>query len=732
MTMKQTLFLLTILLSVTAPLVAQQPVKEWTIDDIFASQKSSFKSMPAIQWCDGGKKFSYLEVDTTTKQRNLHTYTVATGKREMVMDASMLVMKAGEKSMRIGSYEWSADGKSILVTGTLPARRTKTGGAFGVFNVGLKEFRVLSDTSVEQAIIHFSPDGKKIGFVRSNNLWVLDVATGKEHQLTFDGSENILNGKFDWVYEEEFSIIDGWQWSPDGKRIAFWRLDQTAVPTFPLVSYSGNDAHAAVETMRYPKAGDPNSLVKIGIADINTKTLTWVDIGNASDIYIPRIDWTKDPEILSVQRMNRAQDTMQLLLADARTGRTNIVLTEADTAWVESESDDLTFLDDGKQFLWTSFRDGFTHIYRYRLDGTLIRQITRGRWNVTSIVGVDEKKETIYYSSTEVSPLERHLYSIKFDGTEKKLLTESGSWHAINMSPDHQVFIDTYSSFGQPTNIALRRSDGSEKDRLVLNTANAFDAYPPGKHEFFAFKTADNATLNGWMIKPSDFDPNKKYPVLMHVYGVGGQTVVNRWGGTNYLWYQLLAQKGYIIASVDGRGTEGYGKTFMQVAHRRLGLPSTNDQIEAAQYLGSLPFIDARRIGIWGWSGGGYSTCMAMMLGADVFKTGIAVAAVTDFKYYDSIWSERFMDTPKENPDGYKETSTLTHVSKLKGNLLIVHGTTDDNVHWQNAIVLINELIRQNKQVETMFYPGRKHGISGDNATRHLYTLMTNYLLEKL
>ncbi len=732
MTMKQTLFLLTVLLSVTVPLDAQQPVKEWTIDDIFASQKFSFKSMPAIQWCDGGKKFSYLEVDTATKQRNLHTYDVASGKREMVMDASLLAMKAGEKSMRIGSYEWSADGKSVLVTGTLPARRTKTGGAFGVFNVGTKKFRVLSDTSAEQAIIHFSPDGKKIGFVRSNNLFVMDVATGKETQLTFDGSENILNGKFDWVYEEEFSIIDGWQWSPDSKRIAFWRLDQTAVPTFPLASYSGNDAHAAVETMRYPKAGDPNSLVKIGIADINTQTLTWVDIGSAPDIYIPRIDWTKNPEVLAVQRMNRAQDTMQLLLADARTGRTNIILTEADTAWVESESDDLTFLDDGKQFLWTSFRDGYTHIYLYGLDGTLIRQITRGSWNVTKLVGVDEKNQIIYYTGTEVSPLERHLYSIKFDGREKKQLTESGSWHAINMSPDHQVFIDTYSSFEQPTNIALRRSDGSEKERLVLNTANAFDAYPLGKHEFFTFKTADNVTLNGWMIKPADFDPNKKYPVLMHVYGVGGQTVVNRWGGTNYLWYQLLAQKGYIIASVDGRGTEGYSKTFMQVVHRRLGLQGTNDQIEAAQYLGSLPFIDAKRIGIWGWSGGGYSTCMAMMLGADVFKTGIAVAAVTDFKYYDSIWSERFMDTPVENPDGYKETSTLTHASKLKGNLLIVHGTTDDNVHWQNAIVLINELIRQNKQAETMFYPGRKHGISGDNATRHLYTLMTNYLLEKL
>ncbi|MBI5472846.1 MAG: S9 family peptidase [Ignavibacteriae bacterium] len=728
--MKQIIASAIVALSTTINLFAQQ--KEWTIDDIFASQKFAFKSLPVVQWYDGGKKFSYLETDQATKQRNLHSYDVATGKRETVVDASLLVMKAGEKSMRIGSYEWSRDGKFILVTGTLPARRTKSGGAFGVFDVAKKTFRVLSDTSLEQAIIHFSPDAKKVGFVRSNNLFVIDIATGKETQLTFDGSENVLNGKFDWVYEEEFSIIDGWQWSPDSKRIAFWRLDQSNVPTFPLVNYSSDDAHAEVETMRYPKPGDPNSLVRVGIAEIASGRIAWVDLGAAPDIYVTRINWTRNAELLAVQRMNRAQDTLQLLLADAKTGNTRSILTEVDTAWVESESDDLTFLEDGKHFLWTSYRDGYTHIYLYRLDGTLVRQVTQGNWNAVKIEAVDEKRQLIYYTGTEATPLERHLYRIGFDGTGKKQLTESGSWHSINMSPDHATFIDSYSSFAKPASVVLRRADGTEKDKLVINTTDVFESLPLAKHEFFTMKTSDEVPLNGWMIKPADFDPNKKYPVLMHVYGVGGQTVVNRWGGHSYLWYQMLAQKGYIIVSVDGRGTGGYDKAFIQVVHRRLGMQSTLDQIEAAKYLGSLPFVDAKRIGIWGWSGGGYSTCMAMMLGAEVFKTGIAVAAVTDFKFYDSIWSERFMDTPEENPEGYKETSVMTHAAKLKGNLLIVHGTTDDNVHWQNAIVLINELIRQNKQVETMFYPGRRHGISGDNATRHLYTLMTRYIFENL
>ena len=720
---------------------AQESKKELTVEEIFGSSRFQLKTLASPQWVDGGRKFSYLETDTTTKQLDLYLYNVADGSRELLVKGSSLVWKRGGKPddssrtrrpMRISSYQWSADRQRILMTGSLPARRLKTGGDFGIFSVADKSFRMLTDTTAEQANIKFSPDGSKIGFVRANNLYVMDVETGMETQLTFDGSENIINGKFDWVYEEEFRIVDGWQWSPDGRHIAFWRLDQSAVPTFPLVRYSELQPHAATESMRYPKAGDPNALVKVGVINVETMQTKWLDLGSNADIYIPRIQWTTKPEILSVQRLNRGQDTLDLMLANLRDGTFKTVTSEADTAWIGIQ-DSLTFLQKSDQFLWTSNRDGYMHMYLYNLDGSLARQITKGDWEVTRLVGVDEKRKTVYFIGTQASPLERHLYSIKLDGTGMRRLTKEAGTHSVNFSPDFLVYLDTHSSAKTPTNISLRTNEGARVAQVIENNLETLKEYRWGDHQFFTFKTTDGEVLNGWMIKPPDFDATKRYPVLMYVYGgPGSQTVEDQWGGTRYLWHQMFAQRGYIVVSVDNRGTGARGKTFMQITHRRLGVHEVGDQIEAAKYLASLPYVDASRIGIWGWSYGGYMTCMAITLGAEYFKTGVAVAPVTNWKFYDTIYTERYMDTPQRNPEGYKETSPVTHASKVKGNLLIVHGTTDDNVHWQNTIVFVNELITQNKQVQTMFYPGRNHGISGDNATRHLYTMMTNYILEKL
>ncbi len=708
----------------------QSDQRQWTIDEVFRLN-SAFKSFGTIHWMEGGKKFSYMDGDTATKQRNIYSYTVADGKREILLDASLVVGKDDGKKMRIGSYEWSADGENILVTGTLTARRTKTGGRFGLYNVKTKTFRMVRDSG-EQAIIKLSPDGKKIGFVRGNNLFAMDVASGKETQLTFDGSDNVLNGKFDWVYEEEFSIIDGWQWSPDSKQIAFWRLDQSAVPTFPLVRYPRDDSHAVLETMRYPKAGDRNSLVQIGVINLENNETLWLNLGTNPDIYVPRIQWTNDPNVLCVQRLNRGQDTLDLLFANTLTGSLRTILTETDSAWLEVERDDLTFLKKSKQFVWVSYKDGFTHIYFYSFDGKIVRQITKGAWDVSDVLGVDEERGIVIFSAAKESPLERHVYSIKLDGTGIKRLTKEAGWHSASLSPDKSVMIDTYSNAVEPTQIWLKKTDGSTTATLVANSLDSWKGLPLTQHSFFTFKTQDSFELNGFMLKPANFSPTKKYPVLMFVYGAGGQTVVNRWGGRNYLWYQLLAQQGYIVVSVDPRGTDGRGKAFRQSTNRQLGLPNTKDLIEAAKYLGSLPYIDASRIGIWGWSGGGYHTLMAMTYGAEFFKTGIAVAAVTDFKFYDTIWTERYMDTPQSNPEGYKVTSPITYASKLKGNLLIVHGTMDDNVHWQNVIVFEDELIKQGKQFETLFYPGRTHGIGDAAAQKHLFTKMTNFILEKL
>ncbi len=729
--MKRLLFILVLLSVWNTQVLPQPPQYRWTVDDVF-KVGASFKSFSSIQWMQSGRKFSYFDADTTTKQRNLYAQDVWSGKRELVMDVSLLKGKGDEKAIRVGSYEWSSDGEHVLVTGSLTSRGTKTGGSFGIFNTKTKSFRMLNDAKEEQAIIKLSPDGKRVGFVRANNLFVMDVATRKETQLTFDGSENVLNGKFDWVYEEEFSIIDAWYWSPDSKRIAFWRLDQSAVPTFPLVSYSADSSHAEVEKMHYPKAGDKNSLVQIGVVNVDDKAMRWLDLGTNPDIYIPRVKWTNDPNVLSVQRLNRGQDTLELMLANVTIGSMKTILTETDTAWLEVERDDLTFLKDGKRFIWVSWKDGFTHIYLHSLDGTLERQLTKGAWDVSDIVGVDENAGVVYFIAAKENALERHLYSVKLDGSSLKKLTTEPGWHSAKFSPDMKVFIDTYSSASRPAQVLMKRNDGGIVSTLVENTLDGLKGKPTTQHSFFTFTTSDGVDLNGYMLKPANFDASNKYPVLMFVYGAGPQTVTNRWSTRNYLWYQLLAERGYIIVSVDPRGTDGRGKQFRQTTNRELGYKNTQDLMEAAKYLGSLPYVDASRIGIWGWSGGGYHTLMAMTMGAEHFKTGIAVAAVSDFKFYDSIWSERYMDTPQQNPEGYKKTSVMTYADKLKGNLLIVHGTTDDNVHWQNVIVLMNEFIRLGKRFDTMLYPDRRHGVSDPIAQRHLFTLMTNFILEKL
>jgi dipeptidyl-peptidase-4 len=721
---------LSAILLVAATAAAQNGKKLLTVEEIFGSGKFALKGLSSVQWIDGGGKFSYIETDTVTRVRSVYTYTVANGNREMVMDGSLLVPRSGERPMRIGSYQWSQDGEKILVTGALPARRTKSGGYFGIFDVGRKTFRLLSNSAGEYSIIKLSPDGRKVGYVRDNNLYVMNLESEIETRLTADGSETILNGVFDWVYEEEFSIIDAWQWSPDSRRVAFWRLDQSNVPTFPLVSYPHDDGYPIIQQMRYPKAGEQNSLVAIGIADIETGQTTWVDLGANTDMYVPRIQWTGDPQVLAVQRLNRAQDTLEVLLASAKDGSTRRVLLESDTAWIDVR-DDLKFLERSSQFVWTSNRDGFSHIYLYSNDGSVVRQVTRGDWEVTNIVHVNERRKTIYFLATEAGPVERHLYSVRFDGTGLRRLCRDAGWHSINFSPEGLVYIDSYSTAASPTVISLRSNDGTRVAPLVENKREMFRDYSLGPLSFFEVPTGDGERLNAFMIRPAEFDSTKRYPVLMYVYGgPGSQTVTNSWGGSRYLWHQSLVSKGYIVVSVDNRGTGGRGKAFMQVTNRRLGIRETADYIATARYLSSLSFLDSTRIGIWGWSGGGYYTCMAMTLGAEYFKTGIAVAAVTDFRYYDTIWAERYMGTPVNNPDGYRESSAVTHAGKLKGNLLLIHGLSDDNVHWQNAVVFVDEVIKQGKQVDTMFYPGRAHGISG--ASLHLYTLMTKYILERL
>lgn len=722
-----TLRLVLLTFCVTPVLHAQSGDSLLTIERIFGSHAFAQKSLQNVQWVDGGKKFSYLDMDTASATLSLFTYTVASGKRELVMSGKALASH-GETPMRIGSYQWSPDFSKILVTGTLPARRTKTGGNFGVYDLDEQSFRLLTDTTAHQAIMQWSPDNRHIGFVREHNLFMIDAETGQETQLTFDGSPDILNGMFDWAYEEEFSIINGFAWSPDGSRIAFWRLDQSRVPTFPLIQYPEDEAHPLIEQTHYPKAGDPVSRVKIGVMETATMTTTW--IVEDSTGYIPRIQWTNDSDILCYQRLNRLQDTLDLVLADVRSGVGHLAVRETSPAWVDIV-DHVVFLDRSDEFIWMSSRDGHMHLYRYAPDGKPIRQLTHGDWEVVSVAGVNERMGAVYFTATEHAVTQRHLYRVRLDGTGLKRISREEGWHAIRMSPNNLVYIDTHSSMGIPPVTSLRTNDGARIATLVRNTLDSLAGVPLGKSSFFRFTTRDSVSLNGWRILPVDFDSTRRYPVLMFVYGgPGSQTVTDSWGGSNYLWYQMLAEKGYMVVSVDNRGTGGRGTAFMQGTYKHLGILETHDFVETAHYLGTLPWVDSTRLGIWGWSGGGYYTCMAMTLGAGAFKTGIAVAPVTDFRFYDAIWTERYMQRPVDNPDGYRESSPITYASRLQGNLLIIHGTEDDNVHWQNTIVFVDELIRQKKQVQTMFYPGKAHGIGG--AAVHLYTMMTQFLLDHL
>jgi dipeptidyl-peptidase-4 len=713
---------------------AQLRSKEFTIDDIFASEKFSGRSIHGFQWIENGEAYSYLEADSAKRQTDLWRCDVATGNKIKILDAGKLTLKEGEKPYVIHNYTWSPDGKRILFTGTLPARHLKTGSNFYLYDLEAKKFRQLTNTDQEQMNIKFSPDGKRIGFVRSQNLYLMNVEDGKETQLTFDGAEQIFNGHFDWVYEEEFGLIDGWQWSPDGRYIAYWQIDESREPEFPIMNFL--PLHEDVLKMRYPKAGDPNAIVKIGIISLDSKKATWADIGapldSTQDTYVPRIKWTTMPNILAVERLNRHQNKLDLTFVDATTGKAKVVLTETARAWVDVH-DDLTFLKNSDEFIWSSDRDGYLHLYLFDLAGKLIRQLTAGNWDVDHLNGVDENSGTVYFTASVGSPLERDIYAVKLNGTGFKRITRESGTSSASFSPDFSVFYHTFSDANTPLRTSLRKNDGSLIQVLEEGTIPALKDYKLSPLTFFSFKTTDGIELNGWLVKPVEFNASRKYPVLMYVYGgPGSQTVRNSWGGQNFLWYQLLAQKGYIVASVDNRGTGARGKDFKTITYKNLGHWENNDQIEAAKYLAALPFVDPQRIGIWGWSYGGYMTLMSVLRGADVFKVGVSVAPVTSWRFYDTIYTERYMLAPKENPEGYDESAPVNHAKMLKSNLLEIHGTADDNVHWQNTVFMVNELIKEGKQFETAFYPGGLHGIGSGKIRAQLFTKITNFIFENL
>ncbi|MCX7546878.1 S9 family peptidase [Xanthomarina sp. F1114] len=698
--------------------------KEITLEEIW---NGTFRTegMDALHSMKNGQQYSVLDFDRNSGVTAIDVYDYKTLKKVKTLVNS----KNLEDITYFTNYTFSEDeNKILLATDVTPIFRRSTLGIYYVFNTKTEKLTLVAEEKIQEPT--FSPDGTKIAYGYSNNLFVKDLNSGKTTQITFDGEENkIINGITDWVYEEEFGFVRAFQWNAASNKIAFIRFDETLVPEFSMDIY-GKDLYPTQDVFKYPKAGEANALVSLHLYNLKTDKLSDVKVNKEyHDFYIPRIKWTNNPDVLSAQYLNRHQNELDLWLIDANKNTAELALEERDNAYVDV-TDDLTFLEDNS-FIWTSEKDGNNHIYHYSKNGKLLNQVTKGNWEVTSYYGYDEKHDRIFYQSTENGSINRAVYSIKLNGRDKEQLTKGEGSNRASFSADFSYFINSFSNVSTPPTFTLNNAKSGkliksikDNDKLLQKLA----AYKMSPKEFSTIRINGN-DLNMWMIKPANFDETKEYPLFMYQYsGPGSQSVSNSWGGANDYWYQYLAQKGYIVACVDGRGTGYKGADFKKVTQKELGKFEVEDQIDAAKQLGELPYIDASRMGIWGWSYGGFMSSNALFKGNDVFKMAIAVAPVTSWRFYDSVYTERYMTTPQENPSGYDDNSPINHVDKLKGDFLLIHGSSDDNVHVQNTMRMVEALVQANKQFEWMIYPDKNHGIYGGNTRLHLYTKMTDFI----
>ncbi len=702
--------------------------KEISLENIW---NGAFRTegMDVLHSMKNGQQYSVLSFDRKARATSVDIFDYKT-----LQKVKTLVSSADINELNYFSdYTFSTDEtKIILATNQKSIYRHSTLGDYFVYDTKDKSITLISEEKIQEPT--FSPDGNKVAFGLHNNLYVKDLKSGKTTQITFDGKKNeIINGITDWVYEEEFAFVRAFEWNADGNKIAFIRFDETQVPEFSMDVY-GTGLYQTQQVFKYPKAGEANSNVSLHIYNLETTTSNEVKVDKVyHDFYIPRIKWTNNPNVLSAHYMNRHQNELDLWMINAKNQTAKIVLAEKDAAYIDV-TDNLTFLKDDS-FIWTSEKDGYNHIYHYSKDGELINQITKGNWEVTNYYGYDEDANKIFYQSVENGSINRDVYSVKLNGRNKTRLTKSEGTNNASFSADFSYFINTFSSATTPPEYTLNSADSgnllkSIKDNDVLS--QKLSDYKLSKKEFSTIHINGN-DLNMWMIKPLDFDVSKEYPLLMYQYsGPGSQQVANRWNGSNDYWYQHLVQKGYVIACVDGRGTGYKGAAFKKVTQNELGKYEVEDQIEAARKLSELPYIDASRIGIWGWSFGGFMSSNCLFKANDVFKMAIAVAPVSSWRFYDSIYTERYMTTPQENESGYDDNSPINHVDKLKGDFLLVHGSADDNVHLQNTMRLAEALIQADKQFEWAIYPDKNHGIYGGNTRLHLYKKMTNFLDAKL
>ncbi len=734
--------LLLLLVAGTTPLRAQSP-DTLTLDRLFASRDFASDRFGPARWlADGG--YTTLEPSTAPSGgTDIVRYDPATGNRTILVSAAKLVPQGRSQALDVEDYNWSPDGKRLLVyTNSKRVWRQNTRGDYWVLDLAGGALRQLGGDAPASTLMFakFSPDGGRVGYVRQNNLYVEDVASGHITQLTTDGSRTTINGTFDWVYEEELDDRDGWRWSPDGTKIAYWQLDASGVRDFLLIDDT-DSLYSFTKAVQYPKAGTTNSAAKVGVVAAGGGATTWFQVpGDPRNNYIARLDWAASSSEVAIQHLNRLQNTLELMLGDAATGSIRTVLTERDSAWTDIV-DDLVWLEGGKRFTWVSERDGWRRVYVVSRDGKTVQPISPAGVDALSIT-IDEKGGWLYYIASPDNAGQRYLWRIALSGKgQAQRLTPANEpgWHSYDLSPDCRYAFHTLSRFDEPPTIDLVALPKHTVVRTLVANARlkktvADLGLPPV--EFFRVEAGPGVTLDGWMIKPKGFDAAKKWPVLFQVYGEpAGQTVTDRWGGQTMLWHRYLAQRGYVVMSVDNRGTPApRGRAWRRVVYKKIGVIASQDQAGAlVALLKTNPWMDSTRIGIWGWSGGGSMTLNMMLRYPDLYATGMAVAPVPDIHYYDTIYQERYMGLPQDDSAAWAQSSPITFAKNLKGHLLVMHGSGDDNVHYQGTESLVNRFIENGKQFDLMVYPNRTHGIfEGRGTTRHVFGTLTRYLTEHL
>jgi dipeptidyl-peptidase-4 len=742
-------FVLIWILLFSIGLAAQTPQVDTSLlslDRIFNSNDFGGKGIGGVRWLKSGDAYSKIEPSTTVKGgSDLVSYDAATNKRTVLIPAEKLIPAGAAAPLPLNGYDWSADNRQMLIyTNSKKVWRLNTRGDYWVLDIAGGSLKKLGGDAKPSTLMFakFSPDGTRVGYVRENNIYVENLADGRITQVTTDGSKNLINGTSDWVNEEEFYLRDCWRWSPDGKSIAYWQFNTEGSKDFVLVDNT-KDLYPVLNYFPYPKAGTTNAAVRAGVVSAGGGETKWINTpGDLRQNYIVMVEWMDNSNELILQHMNRLQNTNQVMIADAKTGAARTILTEKDDAWIEVMMPRLRWVDGGKRFLWMSERDGWQHLYTVSRDGSDVKLITPGNFDVISLSGYDEANGWLYYLASPDNATQRYLFRSKIDGSgaaERVTPEAQKGWHNYNISPKGTWAIHNYSAFTSAPRFEVVNLTNKTVARTMVDNAELqakIDKLKKGPQEFFRIDIGDGVALDGYMLKPPGFDPSKKYPILFYAYGEpAAQTVIDAWGDTEYLWHLMLSQQGYIVASVDNRGTPApRGRAWRKAIYRKNGIVNSADQAGAVKaMIAKMAFIDASRVGIWGWSGGGVSTLNAMFRYPDIYKMGMAVAPVPDQRFYDTIYTERYMGMPQENAADYKQSSPITHAAGLKGDLLIVHGTGDDNVHYQGTEVLIDELIKLNKPFSMMAYPNRTHSISeGENTTRHLYGLLTRYLNEHL